>query len=142
MKNPRVYGGVFVRGPDGKTVLVFDETRRNPAWKFPGGSGEFLTLLDRWETPAETASRELYEETGLVAPGLTLLKEIDQGDHLWFLFEARVDNFDGLIGRGNDGEHIAVFPESRILEMPNFLSQHKEVTRELIDGKILNFAVR
>lgn len=130
-KNSSVYGGVFVRGPNGQTVLVYDETKRTPAWKFPGGGGQFIDKQNRWEAPEETARRELWEETGIAAPTLTLLTTIDRGDHLWNLFEARVENFDGLLRRGNDGEFVSKFPESQLLQMPNFLSRHKKVLADL-----------
>jgi 8-oxo-dGTP pyrophosphatase MutT (NUDIX family) len=54
---------VLVRDPDGALLLL-----RQPSavgWSLPGG------LLERHETPAEAAARELAEETGIrVAPGV------------------------------------------------------------------------
>ena len=126
-----VYGGVFVRGPNGKTVLVYDNTKPIPAWKFPGGGGKYLPSLNRWETPEETARRELEEETGLKASQLTLLIKIDKKDHLWHLFEARISDFNGILKRGNDGEFVSIFPESQILLMSNFLHPHKKVIKDL-----------
>lgn len=126
-----IYAGVAVRGPNRKTVLVYDSSKDKPAWKFAGGGRQFLPLLGRWETPEETARRELYEETGLLAKELTLLILIDKGTHIWYLFEAQFDSFEGLLSRGNDGEYVSVFPESQVLEMPNFLSHHKQIAKKL-----------
>jgi 8-oxo-dGTP pyrophosphatase MutT (NUDIX family) len=50
---------------DGRVLLVH-HTYGRLNWELPGGLGE----AD--ETPAENAARELREETGLIAAGLTL----------------------------------------------------------------------
>lgn len=136
-ENKNLYAGVMVRVPDNKTVLVYDESKENPAWKFPGGGGQWLAIVGRWETPEETARRELEEETGLIAGHLTLLAIINKGTHMWYLYEAVLDDFQGLRARGNDGEFVKVFPASQLLLMQNFLKQHKQVTQDLVlEGKI------
>lgn len=140
-----IHASVCVRGPNNQTVLVYDEKwmeskRRSrmskkkdsgPAWKFPGGGCEYLESAGRWETPEETARRELYEEIGLVAKNLILLDVIDKVSHRWYLYEARFDSFDGLKSRGNDGEFVAKFPAARVMTMPNFLASHKGVAKRL-----------
>lgn len=131
-ENWNLYGGVLVHGPQGKTVLVYDKTKYNPAWKYPGGKGKWLATANRWETPVETARRELFEETGLIATALTLLVAINKGTHFWYLYEAFFESFDGLIPKGNDGEYVKVFPESQLLHMQNFLVQHRQVTADLL----------
>jgi len=128
----KVHAGVFVRTPEKMTSLVFDGSKRGPEWKLPGGGEEYLPLLHRWETPEETARRELFEETGLTAKELRLIMVISKGTHMWYLFEATLPNLDGLLPRGNDGEYVAKFPEPQLLNMPNFLTPHKEVLRDLV----------
>ena len=125
-----IYAGVFVRGPGKTTVLVFDEAKELPMWKFPGGGGQYLLKENRWEAPEETARRELFEETGLTAKTLKPIEKVNKGSHWWYLFEAVVDNFDGLLRRGNDGEYVAKFAEAQLWGMQNFLKPHKEVLRE------------
>jgi len=115
---------VFVLGPDGQTVLVFDQGKRNPMWKLPGGkrSGD--------ESPQETAIRELREETGVqVTPNnLYLHKEIDKSihssPHTMFVFVGTVENFDGLLRIGDEGEYVALFDLDKIPTMQDFFPPH------------------
>jgi len=56
-----------VQKPDGQ-VLLTERTPRQVAagfWEMPGGK------IEPGETPAQAAARELQEETGLAATGLT-----------------------------------------------------------------------
>lgn len=64
---PRAFAGtaVLATDPDGR-VLIVKPTYRD-GWQFPGG------IIDRDEDPATCAQRELWGETGLDVPELTLL---------------------------------------------------------------------
>jgi 8-oxo-dGTP diphosphatase len=55
---------VLVRDPAGSLLLVRQPS--SAGWSLPGG------LLERNETPAEAAARELAEETGVVVPAASL----------------------------------------------------------------------
>src|SRR5262245_18735074 len=65
MKREFSAGGVVVRRMRGRLWLAAVRPRRDPAakagWALPKG------LIDAGESPAETAVREVYEETGLTA---------------------------------------------------------------------------
>jgi 8-oxo-dGTP pyrophosphatase MutT (NUDIX family) len=64
-------GGVVVRRMRGRLWLAAVRPRREPGakvvWALPKG------VIDEGETPAETALREVYEETGLTA---TLVRKL------------------------------------------------------------------
>ncbi|MBI5799043.1 MAG: NUDIX hydrolase [Candidatus Yonathbacteria bacterium] len=114
----------FVLGPNGQTVLILDQGKKSPRWKLPGGkrSGD--------ESPQETAQRELKEETGIDVDleNLFLHKEIDKkihsSPHTMFVFVADVDNFDGLLRIGDEGEYVAQFDLDRIPTMRDFFPHH------------------
>jgi len=56
-------------------VFIKDKNKKPVRWKLPGGKKE------KGETPAMTASRELFEETGLYVPP-DKIKQLPQG-HQW-----------------------------------------------------------
>lgn len=97
-----------------ETILVLEKYRPNPKWKPPSGSIEYLATKRRFETPEETAHRELEEETGLDEP-------IDQGNlvdvhykasHRYHLysFVVEVNNFKKLRRQGKTGERTLRYP--------------------------------
>lgn len=54
---PRGAAGVFVFRANDEVLLL--KVRRRNAWEYPGGK------IDRGESPADAAARELREETGI-----------------------------------------------------------------------------
>lgn len=115
---------VFVLGPEGKTVLVFDNGKKNPKWKLPGGKNQLN------ESPEETAVRELCEETGIKVPvsDLILLKEVDKSQHSTphslFVFVASVNTFDGLLEVGDENEIVGLFDLRLVPKMPSLFAEH------------------
>ncbi|MBM2818040.1 MAG: Nudix hydrolase protein [Parcubacteria group bacterium] len=127
---------VFVFEPSGKTVLVRDPFKPDPVmWKFSGGKRK------QAETVLRTAIRELREETGIEAAekDLELIKEVDKSwhknPHTVFVFKASVDNFDGLLKFGNEGNfsalEVGVFEISKIPEMKDFFPSHRKYLEEM-----------
>lgn len=111
-------------GPQYKTVVVTEKSRRKPIPKFPGGG------VKEGETPEEAAERELFEETGLkIIPGT--LKKLGQvfnekkGLGYTHFFSGKVVDFDDLIEVGTDYEipEIVDFEE---LDSMGLLRQHYE----------------
>jgi 8-oxo-dGTP pyrophosphatase MutT (NUDIX family) len=70
-------GGGLVINPFGKVLLIF----RRGVWDLPKGK------QDPGETLAETAVREVYEETGL--SDLQLLERLDNGYHCYLMSKQR-----------------------------------------------------
>lgn len=73
-------------------VLILQRGKNAPwmpgKWNLPGGGG------DQGETPAQTASREVVEESGIVPKNLRLLKMIDDSEmgHIYFFIGEAVGN--------------------------------------------------
>ena len=92
--------------------LVIERSKPKPHyWKFPGGSGEGA------ETPAQTAQRELYQETGLWLP-LEAFIQIDFEDingHGKYFFFAQTDTLESLLKTGDEGEEVDTFDLGGIL---------------------------
>ncbi len=119
---------VIVYGPDGKMVLVYDEGKPLPIfWKFAGGRKE------KGETPEQTASRELEEETGLKVPAseLSFLAKLPKRNHDLYVYKATVQDFEGLADRGVEGECIAIFDKSELPEMVDFFPPHRNIMKDL-----------
>jgi 8-oxo-dGTP pyrophosphatase MutT (NUDIX family) len=60
-------GSVVIIENDAGKILLQERREVRPRWGFPGG------LMELGETPAETARREVLEETGLIVENLQLL---------------------------------------------------------------------
>lgn len=101
--------GVGIAVVRNSKVLVFERADKEDSWQLPQGG------IDIDEKPADTAIRELYEETGLTKDHVSLLGEypewlvyeypsyLEKGKHLgqaqrWFVYELKTDesniNFD------------------------------------------------
>lgn len=125
----------FVLGPNGQTVLVYEPNMRSPKWKLSGGKVEEVDM----GIPQKTAQRELEEETGLYVPldKFYLHKEVDKSmhsrPHTLFVFVADVDNFDGLLHIGNEGEHVALFSLDKIRNMRDFFPPHMMYIMDLFE---------
>jgi len=131
---------IFVFSPP-FVVQVIDETKDDPRWKLPGGTGKpgdeesapcarrELTdtekdLLDLYGIDEDVyfssiacAQRELQEETHIFLEynELTLLQIEDRGTHWFFLFGATIENARERgfdeKKRGNEGEVVALFDQ-------------------------------
>jgi 8-oxo-dGTP pyrophosphatase MutT (NUDIX family) len=78
-------GCCVVQRSDGK-VLAVERGVNSDEWAFPGGG------VDEGETPEEGASRELYEETGLVSTALKHLITKMSGRHETSTYLADVED--------------------------------------------------
>jgi len=111
---------VVITTPMGIPV-VRDLSKHKSFWKFPGGKGE------EGETPEECAIREILEEVGLDISGmrLFLIYQEDRGTHTFYAFQVSLPDLSGIRRRGNEGEEVGVFSGQEILEMQDFLPQHR-----------------
>lgn len=119
---------VFVRDQQGQTVLVLDRGKPLPHfWKLAGGRQE------QGETPVMTAKRELKEETGLdvKTENLKLVEKIAKRNHDLYVYETVVQNFDGLLKIGDEGEKVAIFHESEIETMVDFFPPHRTYLQKI-----------
>lgn len=118
----------FVKGPEGKTVFVLDRGKPLPHfWKMAGGRKE------PGETPVQTAKRELQEETGLNVEtrNIVLVEKVSKKNHDLYVYSVTVENFDGLIEEGDEGEKVAVFHESEVETMVDFFPPHRLFLKKL-----------
>lgn len=117
---------MYVIGPRSQVPVVRDNRfLETSKWKFPGGRKE------SGETPAQTACRELREETGLwVEPSeVVFLSEIDKGNHMLYLFGGKVDSFRWIKACGDEGEEIKLVEAGRILKMKRFFGSYKQLLK-------------
>ena len=122
---------VVVETPEG-IPLVLDPQKPIPRfWKFPGGRNR------QGEKPIETAARELDEETGicLLPNQLTLIyQEIrtnESGEHLFFLFRAKIPEKIGLSLRAKEKEFTAFFTQKKIETVSDFFPNHRSLLPKL-----------
>ena len=106
---------VLLMDPDGQLLLQLRDSnaRYHPdVWGLPGGHAE------PGETPAQTAERELWEETGLRAEGplrpfaVQPLPELDRVKH-YFTGRTRARQEDVVLG---EGAAIVFVPGDRVLD--------------------------
>ena len=123
---------VIVFNPRRQIVLVYDMGKPSPVmWKIPGGKKEGN------ESPQETAIRELLEETGIKVgvDDLYLVEEVDKSSHrnphTLFVFMAKVENFNGLLRLGDEGEYVALFEMRDIPKMEDFFPPHLKYIKEI-----------
>lgn len=112
---------VIVETPRG-IPLIMDPSKPLPHfWKLPGGRAE------PGEIPAETASRELQEETTIDIPhqSFTLVHEERRDTHSFFLFHAKTAQNFPLPARSNDGELVQYCDNKKIQELPDLFPNHK-----------------
>ncbi len=116
---PRVVGS----GKNEQTVAVFDKKKQEPWWwNFPGGRKKV------GEIPAQTASRELKEETGLTVypKDLLLIQSLrsTKGFPL-FLFIGYLNDFSGIMEYGDEGEEVKIFNIRDLFKMDTFYWEKK-----------------
>ena len=143
---------VIVLMPDGDGLLgipiVRDPTHSKPLWKFPGGKG------DENETGAETASRELEEETGIDVPASSFQTKnligsekskkravhtpdgtfVETEYHLFYPYYILLPEFRELKEKGDEGE--AVFfahIQDILLSKEKFLADHYHLLIEFLE---------
>lgn len=121
------YGGVVIIAYSAThAIIVYEERRLDPRWKFPGGG------IDLNEPPDKAAKREFEEETGIALP-LSAFWEFappknNIGKHYFFvrLADRRLKKH---AERGQDGEIVRLVKLDEIENMPDFLREHNFLLR-------------
>jgi len=119
---------VLVLTPGG-VPLVMDPLKPAPRyWKFPGGRSQAA------ETPSETASRELMEETGIrISPNdLELLRREDRGNHEFFLFRIRLSKAVTVHARGEGDELVKLFHPEEMQQMSDLFPNHRALAETFL----------
>ena len=109
--------------------LVRDPRKPLPQyWKLPGGRGQLP------ETPEQCAIREIKAETGLSLTRGSLKEVIREAraGHSFHFFTAGIRSLTHLRHSGEEGEQIALFQASEILELPDFFHPHRMVAGSLL----------
>ena len=114
---------VIAISKDGKMAVVKDPSFRVPFWKIPGGHKE------DGESPAECASRELREETGINIPwkNLTGLSSKELEGYSKYIYIGIIPSWKKLLKTGSDGEKVRLLPARGVLTRKDFLEEHKGI---------------
>ncbi len=108
---------------DGRIVVVRDPSFKVPYLKLPGGHKE------EEESPAECASRELKEETGIKIPWTKLFRVSSRKKrgHSKYVYFGIIHSWKTLLKRGNDGEVVEIFSLDEVLNRKDFLHEHGDI---------------
>ena len=117
--------------PGGRIPLVRDGQKDDPKWKFPGGTKD-----PEDKVPLDTCLREIKEEVGLTLSlsSCKLAVEEPRRNHMFYFYLVEVENFEGLLQRGDEGEDVKVSTFDQILEMVQwneFFFGHEKILRKL-----------
>lgn len=96
---------VMIQNPENNDVLVQNRTRKYPGYSFPGGH------VERGENIYDCAVREIKEETGLDVKNLTYCGTVHwvnrENDERYLCFMYKTTQFSGqLIKEADEGEHL------------------------------------
>jgi 8-oxo-dGTP diphosphatase len=112
-----------------RATVICEENRHillvrkpNSRWALPGGT------IERGESHADAALRELAEETGLGAENLLYLMRISDGDTLHHVFEASVSDI-GAARPQNEISDCLWYPLDTIAQL-----QMKKGMREILEA--------
>ena len=116
----------FVYHPNSdNTVLVKDEKYKSSLWKLPGGK-----YKTRDSGPEDTVLRELKEETGLIGVQTELRAQEDRNNHIMYLFQVTVLDYDNMLDIGDEGEIVSQFPRKTVTDgMVDFFPGHMNLLR-------------
>ena len=119
--------GVIVLLNEGYIPMVYEKN-----WKFPSGHKE------AGECPEQTASRELFEETGIAVSPTNLKFAVCEyrKTHWFYLFTAEIYDPRGYKLKGNDGEKNSIFSPKEILNLRNVNYSHLRLTRRLLESLV------
>ncbi len=103
--------------------LIIEPGHVTPQWKIPGGTKKF------GETPAQTAIRELEEETGLIVAinDLKLVQRLNLRGHDRYLYKVEILSFADLKEMGTEREIVRIFTIKEIQIMDDLLIQHRKL---------------
>lgn len=116
---------IIAADKDGRMAVVRDPSFKILFWKIPGGHRE------EGESPAESASRELREETGIDIPwrNLSAISSKKSREHFKYIYIGFVSSWKKLLETGNDGEEVMLLPIREALMRDDFLPEHRKVLK-------------
>ena len=115
----------LILGPDDTTVLIREQLRNDPLWKFPGGKKKLTKPFGRnrrGESPIEALIREVHEETGiwLKKKWITYIHTENRGHYNQHFFLAQIPSFRGLKALSDEYEETRVFPLDQLMWLSDF----------------------